>query len=72
MVMRSDLIAQTKSQKMSAEAAAKRQLPKKDYELYRTIAKHYETKQYKKGVKVIKIKKSLLFFFLKTFFQILG
>jgi hypothetical protein len=54
MVMRSDLIAQTKSQKMSAEAAAKRQLPKKDYELYRTIAKHYETKQYKKGVKVIK------------------
>jgi hypothetical protein len=30
----------------------KRYLPKKELDLYKSIAKHYETKQYKKGVKV--------------------
>lgn len=30
----------------------KRYLPKKEMDLYKSIAKHYETKQYKKGVKV--------------------
>jgi hypothetical protein len=30
----------------------KRYLPKKELDLYKSIAKHYETKQYKKGTKV--------------------
>lgn len=29
-----------------------RQLPKKENDLFKSIAKHYETKQYKKGLKV--------------------
>jgi len=34
------------------KAAKKRELPKKENDLYRSIAKFYETKQYKKGIKV--------------------
>ena len=33
-------------------AANNRELPKKENDLYKSIAKFYETKQYKKGVKV--------------------
>ena len=33
------------------KAAKKRELPKKENDLYRSIAKFYETKQYKKGIK---------------------
>ena len=29
-----------------------RVLPKKENDLFKSIAKHYETKQYKKGIKV--------------------
>ena len=29
-----------------------RTLPKKENDLFKSIAKHYETKQYKKGIKV--------------------
>jgi len=37
---------------MAAAKADPRVLPKKENDLFKSIAKHYETKQYKKGIKV--------------------
>ena len=49
---RSTLAKKCKSPTMAAAKADPRVLPKKENDLFKSIAKHYETKQYKKGIKV--------------------
>eukprot|EP00613_Pedinella_sp_CCMP2098_P071573 CAMPEP_0171911540 /NCGR_PEP_ID=MMETSP0993-20121228/10359_1 /TAXON_ID=483369 /ORGANISM="non described non described, Strain CCMP2098" /LENGTH=1206 /DNA_ID=CAMNT_0012545077 /DNA_START=28 /DNA_END=3644 /DNA_ORIENTATION=+ len=41
----------SKAKKAGKTAEDKKELPRKEQELFKSIAKHYETKQYKKGVK---------------------
>ena len=40
--------------KNAAAVPENRALPKKENDLFKSIAKHYETKQYKKGIKAIR------------------